>query len=207
MNERTKEITEKTCNELGLIDIQLKIDNLPFKMSKRLMWEIAYWGQNQGSYEQTKKILYDKFGYEFSVSTIKQVTDYVGRKTYEAEKAEAEKCEKERQTMSIPSETDDIMCIMIDGSQVNTIEKNVEGSTWKEAKLGVLFYQKDVKKKKKKNTITNKEYISLLKPVSEFENHMFARAYHKGYPGKKTTVVVSDGAVWIKNMCEWYKSG
>ena len=186
------------------LDILLKIDKQPFKMSKKLMWRVAFWGQNQSSYERAREILNQEFGYSLSVSTIKNVTNYVGKKIFEADKAEAERLEEERQNIPVTPETEDILFVMIDGAQVNTIEKNAEGSTWRENKLAVVFKQKDVKNNKnnKRREIRDKEYMSLLGSVGEFEKYLFSAAYHKGYPCNRRTVVVSDGAPWIKNICD-----
>jgi hypothetical protein len=47
-----------------------------------------------------------------------------------------------------------------------------------------------------------KEYISYIGNASEFRKHLFALALRNGYGHYKETVILSDGATWIRNMAE-----
>ena len=93
--------------------------------------------------------------------------------------------------------------IFTDGLQVNTRVEDENGSTWREMKLGLIFYDKDtIKRADGSGIITKKEYISYFGSVIEFKKFLFAAACRAGY-GKITEVVlIGDGAQWIWNMCE-----
>ncbi|MCL2147715.1 MAG: hypothetical protein FWH52_07910, partial [Synergistaceae bacterium] len=77
--------------------------------------------------------------------------------------------------------------------------------SWRENKLGEVFTSKDIRywtnhKGERQHQIMRKEYISYVGAATEFKKHLLACAVRNGYGQFKETVVLSDGATWIRNM-------
>jgi hypothetical protein len=94
-----------------------------------------------------------------------------------------------------------------DGAALNTRQKDETGSTWRENKLGEVFSSDYIrwwtdKHGKPQHTITRKEYVSYIGPAEEFKKHLLACAVRNGYGSYKETVLLSDGATWIRNVKE-----
>ncbi|MDR2142377.1 MAG: hypothetical protein LBR11_11430, partial [Deltaproteobacteria bacterium] len=91
---------------------------------------------------------------------------------------------------------------------------------WHENKLGLVFSSDNIVKKTKINDhstnlldedndeddieILKREYVSYIGGVEEFQKLLFACAIRNGYGDYKQTVLISDGASWIKNMKSHY---
>ncbi|MDR3301438.1 MAG: hypothetical protein LBT01_02760, partial [Spirochaetaceae bacterium] len=67
------------------LDEYLGTDKLPFKMTKKMMVETAFWGQNQTSFKSAEKISEAKFGIKITDDHIRKVTYHVGKSVYEAD--------------------------------------------------------------------------------------------------------------------------
>lgn len=65
------------------LDEYLGIDKLPFKISIRAMLEIAFWGQNQASFNKAKEIIKRVYNIDISSDTVLKVTEYVGKVVYD----------------------------------------------------------------------------------------------------------------------------
>jgi hypothetical protein len=75
--------------------------------------------------------------------------------------------------------------------------------------LGIVFNSKDIKERPcvedgedARRSIEKKEYVTYTGSVEEYKKLLFESALRNGYGKYKTTVVVSDGAAWIKNMSD-----
>ncbi len=68
----------------------------------------------------------------------------------------------------------------------------------------MFFNSNDLKLRKNKvaNDILRKEYVSCIGNVEQFKEYVFECAVRNGYGEYEKTVVVSDGAAWIRAMCE-----
>jgi hypothetical protein len=53
-----------------------------------------------------------------------------------------------------------------------------------------------------KHDILKKEYTAYIGKAEEFGKHLFDCALRNGYGQYKTTVIIGDGATWIRNMCD-----
>ena len=68
------------------------------------------------------------------------------------------------------------------------------------------FLQKDIrswtdpKTGEKLHQIMKSEYISYTGGVDEFKWHVLALAIRNGYGRVKKTVIISDGAMWIRSV-------
>ncbi|MDR1085428.1 MAG: hypothetical protein LBP22_11380 [Deltaproteobacteria bacterium] len=98
-----------------------------------------------------------------------------------------------------------IFYIEVDGSMVHTRKKYDNDSSWRESKLGIVFTSDNIRTYRNKkgelcHKIGKREYIPYLGDVENFKKHLFAAAIRNGYGECAQTVIVSDGALWIKNM-------
>jgi hypothetical protein len=192
----------------ALLDAYLNIENLPFKMTERMMSETADWGESCASYEAAAKKMKEKCGYELSSEHIREVTDYVGGRFFEKDKENAKDIDKNLLNTPYTHNKKGILYIMIDGAAINTRVTDENGSTWRENKLGLIFNSNDLIKRKGKNAskdeihyhIKKKDFCTYLGGVDEFKKHLYACALRNGYGEYETTVIVSDGAAWIRNM-------
>ena len=92
---------------------------------------------------------------------------------------------------------------MVDGAAVNTRIEDENGSTWRENKTVMVFSSKDmIKRKDGGHIITKKEYMPFIGKSEDFKAYVLDVAVRNGYGSLKETVVIADGAVWIRNMCE-----
>ena len=173
-----------------------------------MMCEVSFWAQNQASFKAAEVIIYKVHGVLLGACTIRAITDYIGKIIFEQDTKEAN--ELYERIGSIEEHTNKkrgILYIQMDGASVNTRTKDKEGSTWRENKLGMVFSSDNIKttinkKGEKVNKIMKKEYTSYIGSVSEFKKYLYACAVKNGYKKYEKTIIISDGATWIRNMCE-----
>jgi hypothetical protein len=154
-------------------------------------------------------IMRQKLGFEVSDSLIGEVTYEAGRRVFEADGRRAENPDRILREMDYGKERAGILYFMVDGAAVNTLVKDGEGSSWRENKVGVMFNSNDVRERKRKTEqqraacdIEKKEYVSYLGGVEDFGKRLLAAAVENGYGQYRETVLISDGAAWIRNMGE-----
>jgi hypothetical protein len=197
---------EVKSKEIVPLDELLQIDSLPFKMTTLVMLEVAYMGQMMSSYEQASRELKRKLGYPISTSLVRDVTIFVGNLVFNYDEKRAIYT-MENMVDSIVEETskeESILYILTDGAALNTRVEDVNGSTWRENKLGMSFASVNIMKRgsnpKNGHTITKKEYTAFIGNASEFSKFIYQIAINQGYGKHQTTVVLGDGATWIRTM-------
>jgi hypothetical protein len=102
-----------------------------------------------------------------------------------------------------------VLYIEADGAALNTRHKDNEGSTWRENKLGIVFSSDNIyswtdKKGIRQRQLRKREYVSYIGSADEFRKHLAACAVRNGYGSFEETVVIGDGATWIRTMVEEY---
>jgi hypothetical protein len=186
------------------LDEYLRIAGLPFKMSPEMMAETAFWGTHERSFKSAEQMLRKCIPTRITDTLIREVTEYVGRKVFEEDTGRA--CPIEKNMDKIPGKPakEGIVYIMVDGSAINTRIKDESGSSWRENKLAVVFNSTDLRTRKDGVThdIQRKEYVSYVGSVEGFKNYLFECAVRNGYGLYEKTIIVSDGAAWIRNMGE-----
>ncbi|MDQ2085546.1 hypothetical protein RBH29_03750 [Herbivorax sp. ANBcel31] len=130
------------------------------------------------------------------------ISEEVGKRVFEKEKTKAELAYERPEYIASQEVVKNLkegrLYILTDGSQLNTRTENNKGSTWKEMKLGLVFKDSDViKRKDGSQIITNKEYVSYLGSVRDFKKFLFAAAARAGYGNIKENVIIGDGTQWI----------
>ena len=190
----------------GILDKELEIFG-EHRITKSMTETITYVAQLIPSFERASEAVDKLLKVEVSPTQIQIVSEEVGKKVFEADRKKAQ-IAYEKPEVAAPQELpgyrkDGRLYILTDGSQVNTRVEDIDGSTWKEMKLGLIFCDKDVIKRGDGSyTITKKEYVSYFGSVQEFKKFVFAAAARAGYGKIKEVVVVGDGAPWIWSMCE-----
>ena len=190
--------------EIIPLDDYLRITELPFKMSLEMMGETAFWGQHESSFKSAETMLRKSVPTEITDTLIEEVTYYVGKQVYEEDSLRARSVEGNLDKIPEKAEKGGILYLMVDGSAVNTRQKDEKGSTWKENKLGMVFTSEDLRTWKDGIThdIQKKEYVSYIGPAEEFKKYLLECAVRNGYGMYEKTILVSDGASWIRNMGE-----
>ena len=121
------------------LDEYLGIDKLPFKVSLKMMIEIAFWGQNQPSFQKASKIIYRVHGIKISCVTVMKITKYVGKLVYDYNYNKAIEIWNNRTNIDMTvTKMKGTLYIQADGAAVNTRIEDENGSTWKENKLAIL---------------------------------------------------------------------
>jgi hypothetical protein len=191
------------------LDSFLGISKLPFKMTVEMMLRLAYWAQNQCSYQMAERTVDEVDGIYVNDDTIRLVANHIGEIVF------AEDCRRAEESYSImnrcktPYERNKkgVLYIETDGAVLNTRHKDSNNSTWRENKLGVVFSSDNIhtwtdKHGNRQHRIKKREYTSYIGSVSEFKKHLLACAVRNGYGLYEKTVILSDGATWIRNMSE-----
>jgi hypothetical protein len=202
-----KLVAENGASHVVPMDIALGIDVLPFKITREMMCEVSFWAQNQASFKAAEEIIFKVHGVLLGASTIRKVAECVGKIVFEQDREEANKIFERVNSIEYSRKKTGILYVQMDGAALNTRIKDKDGSSWRENKLGMVFSNDNVKAtvNKKGETvgkILKKEYTSYVGSVGEFKKYLFACAVRNGYGQYETTIVLSDGATWIRNMCE-----
>jgi Transposase and inactivated derivatives len=189
------------------MDSFLGIASLPFKISPCALLRIAFWAQNQGSYQRAEDTIREVMRLSISDDTIRAVTNFVGNFVFSQDCMRAESAFSLLSSGKLPfsKKRKGVVFIQTDGAALNTRVQNEEGSTWRENKLGEVFSSPHIrfwtdKNGKRQHQILKKEYVSYVGSVTEFKKHLLACAVRGGYGEFEETVVISDGATWIRNM-------
>jgi len=197
------------CKSVAPLDCFLGLAGLPFKISPAAMLRIAYWAQNQSSYQRAEGAIEDILHFVVSDDTIRLIANFVGGIVFKNDCAKADAAFEALYggKLSFPMDKKGVLYIQADGAALNTRLKDESGSTWRENKLGEVFASTDIhywtdKRGKKQHRIIKKEYVPYVGSASEFKKHLFACALRGGYGRFKETVLISDGATWIRNMTE-----
>jgi hypothetical protein len=191
------------------LDCYLGIDRLPFKMTVGAMLRAAYWAQNQCSYQRAEIAFEKATGVFINDDTLRLATNYIGNLVFQEDCRRAEASTETLLSGGFPYTRDrkGVLYIETDGAALNTRHKDNDGSTWRENKLGVVFSSDNIyswtdKRGRRQRKINRREYVSYVGGVGEFRKHLLACAMRNGYGLYRETVVLSDGATWIRNLVE-----
>lgn len=192
------------------LDCYLGLSKLPFKMTVDLMLEVAYWAQNESSYQAAEEAVWKATGLFINDDTIRAVSNHIGSFVFNKDCEKSESAYKALASGKLKFPQKKIpgtLYIETDGAALNTRAKNEDGSSWRENKLGVVFSSDNIHfwsdaHGKRQHTILKREYSSYVGAVDEFKKHLFACALRNGYGKYEETVLLSDGATWIRNAKE-----
>jgi len=173
-------------------------------MTKGLMLEAAYYGQNQSSFSDASEMLKKALHMDVNKETMREVTEEIGHMAFETDaKKAAHMLENmhEINTGTANKVKKGVLYIMTDGAAVNTRIKDENGSTWRENKTVIAFTDKDlIKRRDGSHIIIRKEYAAFIGSAEKFKGHVLNAAINAGYGKTQEVVIVGDGAAWIRNM-------
>jgi hypothetical protein len=191
------------------MDSYLGLAGMPFKITPAAMLKIAYWAQNQSSYQRAEDAIAEALGIRINDDTIRQVANYVGGTVFINDCTKADEAFNTLSSgkLKFQQTINGVVYIQTDGAALNTRLKDESGSSWRENKLGEVFNTGNIRywtnhKGERQHQILQKEYISFVGTVDIFKKHLLACALRNGYGKFKETIVLSDGATWIRNMVE-----
>lgn len=191
------------------LDCALHVNELPFKMSVSMMLEVAFYAISMDSYQAAEEIIGKIYDTPVNDDTIRLIVNHIGKIVFDEDCRIANECmdKFENGKLLYPADRNGILYLETDGAALNTRFKDDNGSTWRENKLGLAFTSDDIytwknKKGKPCHQINRREYISYIGGVEEFKKHFFALALRNGYGNYKETVLLGDGAAWIRNLKE-----
>jgi hypothetical protein len=199
------------------LDRELGFRDLPFRMSVKAMLRVCRVAQGCRSFQLASSNLKSQASpIDLSPTSILGVVNHIGGIVF---RHDCERAERESKKIDDRGEggwylpdkdrTNDILYIMPDGAMINTRKKNPKDSSWREVKLGIVYRASDVTEFKRtgadgkietQHRINVKDYSPVLGSVDEFRKHLFASAIRMGYGKITRTVIISDGATWIRNM-------
>jgi hypothetical protein len=188
------------------LDEALGLTSLPFKLTVGAMLEVAKESTRCESYEDAESILLEKIGVKINDDTMRQVTNTIGSIVYNNDVNAAEKLWKEMgKIRSSKFKSNHTLYLEVDGAMLPTRQENIKGSVYKENKLGMAFSTDNIYWWKDKNgdrqhRILKKEFTSLIGDSDSFTKLMLLLAIKNGYGNYKNTVLISDGATWIRSM-------
>jgi len=209
-----KEAAQKLYDAEGIkavapLDCFLGIANLPFKMTVGAMLCVAYWAQNQCSYQRAEEALEKAVCLFVNDDTVRLVANYIGSLVFNEDCRRAEEYTANLLSGKVPftHSKKGVLYIETDGAALNTRQKDNDGSTWRENKLGIVFSSDNIyswidKQGCRQRQLRKREYVSYIGSASEFRKHLIACAIRNGYGLYRETVILSDGATWIRNMAE-----
>jgi hypothetical protein len=209
------------------LDEALGVDILPFKITAAAMLEISFRAQELRSYEAAGRVLRRNTLVDVQDDTVRAVANHVGALVFKEDEVRAETAWNELisgQLRFPTAKQDHTLYIEVDGAIVHTRRKpdasgaepesgfedsNSESaalkSAWMENKLGVIFNSKDFNywwdgKGERLRKIGRREYTAYLGSAEEFKKHLWAAARRNGYGNYSQTILISDGAAWIRNL-------
>jgi len=186
------------------LDSKIGISDMPYKMTKLCMTEVAYYGQNQASFSAGSRMIEKAMGMFVNEETTRSVTEHIGKVIYEEETQRAKQAyENIAKIEHSERPRQETLYIMTDGATVNTRVEDANGSTWRENKTAMVFTDRDlIKRKDGSHIITKKEYATLIGSAEEFRKYVWDLALRNGYGKVSRVVLIADGATWIRNMCK-----
>jgi hypothetical protein len=220
MWDKKREITIKTlhgkvkyirpfwyCKDCGYgeypSDASYGIDQLSHKLTSAVKEELVFFAQNQMSFADAEKIVKRVFPFEVNRETIREIAEEVGARVFEQDTLKAEQLLLKIQSVGTEEKIPGTVYIMMDGATVNTRIKDEAGSTWRENKTVIAFSSKDlIKRKNGDNIITQKEIAPFIGTSHEFRKYVLSVAVAAGYGKYEKTVIIADGAAWIRNICD-----
>lgn len=196
-------------NAVVPLDEALGTDNLPFKISVPMMIEISYWAAKLNSYQAAEDFFRRALNIKIGDDSIRKVVNCIGDIVFmnDCRLAESAYDALMDGSLQFPKSRKGVLYIQTDGAALNTRTRDENNSTWRENKLAIAFSSDGIywwkdKNGDRKHQIINREYISFIGPVQEFKKHFLALALRNGYGLYNDTVLISDGAAWIRNIKE-----
>jgi hypothetical protein len=190
------------------LDEALGLSKLPFNMTIATMLEVARISSKGESFEDAEQDLKRYTDININDDTMRQITNVIGSIIFSNDCKIANNIWTKYNNNSLlpfKKEINHTLYLEIDGAMLPTRQKDNKGTVYKENKLGMAFSSDHFHKwidchGKDQRKITKKEYTSYIGDSEFFTKLMLALAVRNGYGRYKQTVLLSDGATWIRNL-------
>ncbi|MDR1085671.1 MAG: hypothetical protein LBP22_12655 [Deltaproteobacteria bacterium] len=190
------------------IDEVFGFNRLPYKITIGAMLEIAKESSRCESYEEAEQILKEKTKINTNDDTMRHVTNIIGAIVFNNDMMIANNVWDDLKAgrLILPdTKINHTIYLEADGAMISTRQEGQKGSVYKENKLGMVFSSDQLlywtdKHGKKKRKIKKREYTAFIGDCETFNKLFFASAIRNGYGKYKRTVLISDGAAWIRKM-------
>jgi hypothetical protein len=170
-------------------------------MTRSVKLEAIYFAQNQMSFGRAAEVIKRVYKIDINRETIREIAEKTGTKVFERDGLEAEELLANIHNIEADEKKPGVVYIMTDGAAVNTRIEDENGSTWRENKTVIAFSNKDlIKRKDEGNIIVRKEIAPLIGTSEDFKKFALRTAVAAGYGKYNETVVIGDGASWIRHM-------
>ena len=191
------------------LDIYLGIDSLPFKMTPRLMLDVAHLSIQLRSYKQAEKICQEKLNLDISDDIIRDVTDFIGLLVYKYDWRIANNVIKDTKHKFDDDEKKEYLLIEMDGSFIHIRSDDGKSLKWREVKTALVASSKNFKRIMNKEgeyeiRLGEREYTCFLGSVHEFKKYLLALCKKHNYELYNKIVIITDGASWIKSIKNEY---
>ena len=196
------------------LDCALKVDKVPFKMTRQAMSLISKTAVRSKSYAEAAEILAEGERISISSVQVEKVTDYVGDLMFQKQLEEAREamahCHDKIDNRKRRRRADDVLYLEIDGAMVYLRDKENGRPGWTESKHAIAFNSSNIKRfynaegQESGHRITKRDYIGYIGHSDEFVFHFLALAGRNECNVCSEIVVISDGAPWIHNIVRDY---
>ena len=211
--ERLKELYGAEIKSIVPLDMVLGIWNMPFKVTPAMMLVISHTAISQCSYQKTEECIESLKKIKIGDDTIRKIVNYIGKIIFEKECKIVDKNIEDDKFGKFPKNynIDGVLYAEADGCFLCTQNLVTKKREWREIRNGLVFNSLDLKVWKSDNgkeyhKIEKKEYISHFGCIDEFKRHFYALMLRNGYGKFKETVILGNGATWIKNFKKEYVS-
>ena len=194
------------------VDDYLGVSMLPFKMTVGTMLTITKEAIRCESFEETQNILKERSGIKINDDTIRMVTNTIGTLVYNNDMTAVRSLFDDYNSgkLTFPEDKkNDTLYLEVDGAMVATRAEDNKGTIYKENKLGMVFSTDHItwwtdKHGVRQHRINKREYTAHIGDCETFTQLMFEMSHRNGYGAYQKTVLISDGATWIRNMKNTY---
>jgi hypothetical protein len=177
------------------LDEYLGIDSLPFKMTKLMMVETAFEGQNQISFKMAEKVLQERYRIKITDCQIRKVTCFIGKRVFDADVQRAKAAYKNQAKLSRYGDKKGILYLAVDDNTINIRGADELGSSRRQICLGIVFNNSSLKVKNNAvvYNISEKEYAVTIGNLPVFKQLLYECAVRNGYGRYEQTVILSNG--------------
>jgi hypothetical protein len=155
------------------------------------------------SFDRAAEVMKRVYKIKINRETIREITEDVGTRVFKRDELNAGQLLANIQNIEVEEKSAGVVYVMPDGAAVNTRTKDKSGSTWRENKTVIAFSSKDlIKRKDEGNIIVRKDIAPLIGTSDELKKFALSVAVSAGYGRLNETVVIGDGATWIRNMSD-----
>jgi hypothetical protein len=186
------------------LDEYLGIDRLPFKMTRLMMVETAFWGQEQSSFKMAEKVLQGYYHAKITDCQIRKITCFIGKRVFDADLQRAKTVYENRANLPRRRDKQGILYMVVDDNTINIRKTGDSGSDTERISLGTVFNSGSLRVRKNEvaYNISEKEYVAAIGNLPVFKQLLYECAVRNGYGQYEQAVVLSCGADWIRALCD-----